>query len=246
MHLVRLFPHLGGLCLRQLIIEAECLTLVVMSVRRTAVCPQCRGRSSRLHSHYERTLADLPWGTRPVRLRLQARRFRCANRRCAQRIFTERFPDVVRARARRTEAQRLALEEYGLEAGGAGGARLAQRRGLEGSASTILRLVRTRPVASHPTPRVLGVDDWARRRGQTYGTILVDLERHHVVDLLEDRTASSLAIWLRASRRGSDHPRPGRCLRRGSTPGSAQCDSGCRSLSSDDQRRGGLRACPVA
>lgn len=197
MQLARLFPHLSGFRLRQLIIEAERLTLVVESVRRTAVCPQCQRRSSRLHSHYERTLADLPWGTRPVRLRLQARRFRCANRRCARRIFTERFPDLIRVRARRTEAQRLALEEYGLEAGGAGGARLAQRRRLDGSASTILRVVRARPVAGHPTPRVLGVDDWARKRGQTYGTILVDLERHHVVDLLEDRTASSLAAWLR-------------------------------------------------
>lgn len=198
MHLARLLPHLAGLRLHQLIVHDQRLTLVVHPTRRSASCPVCHRQSRRIHSHYERTLADLPCATRPVRLRLRARRFRCLNPRCARRIFTERFPGLTRVRARRTEGQRVALEDYGRVIGGAGGARLAQQRGLEGSGSTILRLVRACPLSDHPTPRVLGVDDWARKRGQTYGTILVDLERHQVVDLLEDRTAAGLATWLRA------------------------------------------------
>ncbi len=190
MRLSHLVPHLIGLNLRQLIIEDEQLTLVLVPARRTGTCPLCRRTSSRIHSHYERTLADLPWGSRPIRLRVRARRFRCVNRRCSRRIFGERFTDVVRVHARRTDAQRSALEDFGLEAGGAAGARLANRRGLAGSGATILRFIHARPLSEGATPRVLGVDDGARQRGQTYGTILVDL--------LEDRTANTLATWLRA------------------------------------------------
>ncbi len=198
MRLATFVPHLAGLHLRQLIVEEERLTVVTTPRCRTGICPLCHRKSTRIHSHYDRTLADLPWGSRSVRLRLQARRFRCVNRRCPRRIFGERFPDVVRARARRTDAQRVALEDFGLEAGGAAGARLAQRRGLEGSGATILRLVRAHAAADKARPRVLGIDDWANKRGQTYGTILVDLERHQVVDLLGDRTADTVATWLRA------------------------------------------------
>ena len=112
-NLSRLVPNLVGLHLRQLIIEDERLTLVVVPLRRTGTCPLCQRKSSRIHRHDERTIADLPWGSRPIRLRLQARRFRCVNRRCSRRIFGERFADVGRVHARRTEAQRRALEDFG-------------------------------------------------------------------------------------------------------------------------------------
>ena len=198
MHLATLVPHFAGLRLLQIIVAEDRLTIVIAPTRRRVPCPQCHQKSVRRHSQYTRTLVDLPWGGRPVRIRLQVRRFHCRNRACPRRVFAERFLKLAAVKARRTHAQRAALAEFGFALGGAPGERLANSQGLVGSRRTILRAVQATPLPTFPSPRVLGVDDWARKRGQTYGTILVDLERHQVVDLLEDRTAVSFANWLRS------------------------------------------------
>jgi hypothetical protein len=151
-----------------------------------------------VHSHYWRTVADQPWGGRPVSIRLQARRFRCMNQACPQRIFVERLPALAPVAARRTPALRAALEQLGFATGARPGARVAAALGMPLSARTLLRLLHAAPCPSRPTPRVLGIDEWAWRRGQHFGTILVDLERGEPVDLLPDRAADSVAAWLRA------------------------------------------------
>jgi transposase len=178
--------------------EADIVTLVMTSLQPTVTCPRCAEASSRIHSRYQRTLADLPCAGRPVRIQLQVRRFYCPNPACSRTTFSERLPTVVAPSARRT--RRLAAEQgaIGFDLGGEAGARLAQRQGMPVSPDTLLRLVRQRALAPAETPRVLAVDDWAKRKGKTYGTILVDLEQHQVVDLLPDRTAESLANWLQA------------------------------------------------
>jgi hypothetical protein len=182
MRLVTLFPHLAGLRLSAVVVDGDAVQFHLEAARCWATCPLCQRRSRRVHGTYARTMADLPIAGRALTIRLRVRRFRCTNRACPRRIFAERFPALTSVRARRTHAQRAALEQLGFALGGAAGTRLAAPLGLAGSRATILRVVHAAETPPLPAPRVLGVDEWARKRGQTYGTILVDLERRRVVD----------------------------------------------------------------
>jgi transposase len=186
----------AGLTVDRLLPGPERIVLVARPCRGAAPCPSCACPSARRHSAYQRRLADLPWQGQLVELRVRVRRLRCANPACPRVIFAERLPGVSPPKARRTARLSEAQTSIGLALGGEPGSRLAKKLALPASGDTLLRLVRAAGTEPITPPRVLGVDDWAWRRGQRYGTILCDLEKGRVVDLLPDRSAAALAAWI--------------------------------------------------
>jgi transposase len=159
-------------------------------------CPECHRPSARIHSCYQRMVADLPCAGRNVILALTLRKFVCGTSTCPRKIFTERLPGLVESYARMSSRLIALLQAIALVAGGQKGTRLADRCAIATTPSTLLRHLMQLPAPKARAVRVLGVDDFAWKKRFTYGTILVDLERRKIIDVLTDRESATVEAWL--------------------------------------------------
>src|SRR5215213_9576429 len=213
--------------------DGRTLTFILASMQTMTCCPLCGTSTTRIHSRYTRTVFDLLWAGVLVQLRLRVHKFFCDLPECPRTIFTERLPQVLAPRARRTYRLATAQQRIGLALGGAAGERLADEIALPAGTDTLLAEVRQAPIPAVPPATKIGIDDWAKRKGQSYATIVVDLESGQPIDLLPERSAECVAQWLQ------EHPGVkiisrdrGGVYADGARQGCARCRASCRSLAS--------------
>lgn len=174
--------HHGSVFPRGLVIDhvevGTGLTITARPVAASARCPGCDQPPSLIHSRYTRTLSDLPVAGRRVVIDVSVRRFRCVGTDCQTKIFAERLgPDLAATYARRTARLDCIVHHLGVALGGWPAASFARQLMVPASRDTMLRTVRRRAVRPVEPPSLIGIDDWAFRRGQRYGTLVCDLER---------------------------------------------------------------------
>ena len=191
-----LFALPDGLEVAETSLTGQVLTLSLVATTPTAICPLCGQASLHGRSSYTRYVADVPSAGLQVQLILRVRKFRCDTTDCPRRIYAERLTPFIEPWARMTKRLSQSIEAIGLATSGELGSRLAPRLGMVTSPTTILR--RTMSLAAQRSEQVsrLGIDDWSFRRGRQFGTILVNLATHEIIDLLPDRETGTAQAWV--------------------------------------------------
>ena len=178
-------------------IKDEQVIICAQSTKRQCPCPRCYFVSSRIHSYYFRKIKDIPAFGNKVVLRIKAKKWYCYNPDCERQIFTERFDHYFKPYKRTSDRLREKLLKVALLVGGNPGAKLSRVLNISISSSTLIRLIHEQQVPAPVSASAVGIDDWAFTKGVNYGTAIVDLNRHAMIDLLRDRESQTVESWFK-------------------------------------------------
>lgn len=177
-------------------------TLVVTAATRAgpASCTGCGRSSTWVHSGYERHVFDEAVAGRPMRIDLTVRRLYCENPDCPKATFAEQVPGLTRRYQRRTPALEKVVDAVALALAGSAGARLLAVFHQVLSWMTLLNALMRIALPARPVPEVIGIDEFALRKGQRYASIIIDAVTGARIEVLADRTMATVTEWLRAHR----------------------------------------------
>ena len=188
---------IGGLKIIRHEIQDNNIVLHAYSPKKSCKCPLCNRLSSQVRSSYTRKLMDLPSGGHPVSIVLKVRKFKCTNTHCTRKIFSERYPDYTKSYSRKTNRVVEHLSSILVEVSSRKGSYLSGLNQMKQSPSTCLRMVSSIPIPVPSDARVIGIDDWAFRKGVNYGSIIVNAETGRPIDLINSRNELEVTSWLR-------------------------------------------------
>jgi transposase len=188
---------LQGFQITEAIVKPGEMVITAKIIPHAVPCPDCNCLSNRVHSYYIRIPHDLSCCRYQMRLHLTVRRMRCLNESCPRKTFAERMPEFLPFHAQRTLRQTELLQCLVFELNGEAGSRICKHIKTCASGDTLTRIARLRPLPNIGTPRIIGIDDWAKRKGIDYGSIIVDLERHRAIAVLPERSTDCVKTWLK-------------------------------------------------
>ena len=199
--LVRIvFSGLSALVIEDVEDEGEVICVRAGTRGGAVACPGCGTGTSRVHGYHERTAADVPVDGRRVLVKVRVRRMRCPALDCKVQTFREQVPGVLERYQRRISRLTAQVSAVTRELAGRASARLLPALGIAVSRHTALRMLLRIPLPALAVPRVLGIDDFALRRGSVYATVFIDAGTGRRVDVVWGRTADVAEQWL------NDHP----------------------------------------
>lgn len=177
--------------------EESSVKVELESCQPQSICPLCGKASSKEHSRYFRKLMDEPIFGNRAYLGLSVRKFYCHTKNCERKIFTERFSSFIKSYARKTDRLKESLTALAFSSNAETGKKVSRKLSLPVSADTLLRLIRKSSEKGDENLKIIGVDDWAIKKGNHYGTIICNLETHKPVDVFPERSTEALEKWLR-------------------------------------------------